>query len=42
MRLDLRYEYIDLDQPLAGRERVSAGALPRHHDICSIWEWPIP
>ncbi len=32
MRLDLRYEYIDLDQPLAGRERVSAGALPRHHD----------
>jgi hypothetical protein len=32
MRLDLRYEYVDLDQPLAGRERVSAGALPRHHD----------
>jgi len=32
MRLDLRYEYIDLDQPLAGREKVSAGALPRHHD----------
>jgi hypothetical protein len=32
MRLDLRYEYIDLDQPLAGRERVPVGALPRHHD----------
>ncbi|MDO8596227.1 MAG: hypothetical protein Q7R45_06355 [Sulfuricaulis sp.] len=32
MRLDLRYEYIDLNQPLAGRERVSVGALPRHHD----------
>ncbi|GAB4510121.1 MAG: hypothetical protein Tsb0026_11440 [Sulfuricaulis sp.] len=32
MRLDLRYEYVDLDQPLAGRERVSVGALSRHHD----------
>jgi hypothetical protein len=32
LRLDLRYEYIDLDQPLAGREKVSVGALPRHHD----------
>ena len=27
MRLDLRHEYIDLDQPLAGRERVPVGAL---------------
>ena len=31
-RLDLRYEYIDLDQPLAGRDRVAVGELARHHD----------
>lgn len=31
-RLDLRYEYIDLDQPRAGRDRISVGAVPRHHD----------
>ncbi len=32
MRADLRYEYINQDQPLAGRERISVGAVPHHHD----------
>jgi hypothetical protein len=31
-RFDLRYEYVDLDQPRSGRDRVSVGAIPRHHD----------
>jgi hypothetical protein len=31
-RFDLRYEAVDLDQPRSGRDRVSVGALPRHHD----------
>lgn len=31
-RLDLRFEYIDQAQPRAGRDKVSTGALPRHHD----------
>jgi hypothetical protein len=31
-RFDLRYEYVDLDQPRNGRDRVSVGAIPRHHD----------
>ena len=31
-RLDLRYEYIDQDQPLSGKDKVSVGAVPRHHD----------
>lgn len=30
--LDLRFEYIDQDQPRAGRERVNVGAVPSHHD----------
>ena len=31
-RADLRYEYIDQDQPRAGAKRVGVGELPRHHD----------
>lgn len=31
-RLDLRYEYVDQDQPRAGRDKVSVGDVPRHHD----------
>ena len=32
VRFDLRYEYIDLDQPRSGSDRVSVGQVPRHHD----------
>ena len=31
-RFDLRYEFIDQDQPLAGTERVSVGQIHKHHD----------
>jgi hypothetical protein len=31
-RVDLRYETIDLDQPMSGRDRVAVGQIPRHHD----------
>ncbi|QJR16013.1 transporter [Usitatibacter palustris] len=31
-RLDLRYEYVNLDQPRHGRDKVSVGQIPRHHD----------
>jgi hypothetical protein len=31
-RFDLRYEAIDLDQPRTGRDRISVGEIPRHHD----------
>lgn len=31
-RFDLRYEFIDLDQPRNGRDRVSVGQIPRDHD----------
>ena len=31
-RLDLRYEYINQDQPMAGSNKVSVGQIPRHHD----------
>src|SRR5579859_3703573 len=31
-RFDLRYEFIDQDQPRAGTEDVSVGQIPRHHD----------
>lgn len=31
-RLDLRYEFIDLDQPRAGRDRIAFGSINRHHD----------
>ncbi len=32
LRVDLRYEYIDQDQPRHGSDKVAVGALPRHHD----------
>jgi hypothetical protein len=32
VRFDLRYEFIDLDQPREGRSRISVGQVPRHHD----------
>jgi hypothetical protein len=31
-RLDLRYEYINQDQPLYGKDKVSVGQIPRHHN----------
>src|SRR5262245_13442016 len=31
-RLDLRYEYIDQDQPMNGKDKVSVGQVPRHHN----------
>ena len=31
-RFDLRYEFIDQDQPRAGTENVGVGQIPRHHD----------
>ncbi|HUP98373.1 MAG TPA: transporter [Usitatibacter sp.] len=31
-RFDVRFETIDLDQPMAGSERISVGQVPRHHD----------
>lgn len=31
-RLDLRYEYIDQGQPMAGGDRVGVGQVSRHHD----------
>jgi len=31
-RLDLRYEYINQDQPLFGKDKVSVGQVPRHHN----------
>ena len=31
-RLDLRYERIDQNQPLAGRRKVAVGEFPRDHD----------
>ena len=31
-RFDLRYEFIDQDQPRAGTENVAVGQIPRDHD----------
>src|SRR4051812_23900850 len=31
-RLDLRFEYIDLDQPRTGTHDVGVGEIPRDHD----------
>jgi hypothetical protein len=32
LRLDLRYEYINQDQPMSGSDKVGVGQIPRHHD----------
>ncbi len=32
MRFDLRYEYIDQDQPRSGSNKVGVGQIPMHHD----------
>jgi hypothetical protein len=32
LRLDLRYEYVDQDQPRHGTDRIAVGAIPAHHD----------
>src|SRR3954471_589550 len=34
-RFDLRYEYINQDQPMSGTDKVSVGQIPRHHDEVS-------
>ena len=31
-RADLRYEYINQDQPRAGSQNVGIGQIPQHHD----------
>jgi len=31
-RFDLRYEFIDQDQPRSGTDNVNVGEIPRHHD----------
>jgi hypothetical protein len=31
-RLDLRYEYVNQDQPMAGSNKVGVGEIHRHHD----------
>jgi hypothetical protein len=31
-RVDLRFEYIDQDQPRSGTDKVAVGEVPRHHD----------
>ncbi len=30
--VDLRYEYVDQDQPRTGRKQLSVGEIPHHHD----------
>ncbi|MBL8447731.1 MAG: hypothetical protein JNJ44_10010, partial [Zoogloeaceae bacterium] len=32
LRVDLRYEFLDQDQPMAGRHQVKVGEVHRHHD----------
>jgi len=32
LRADLRFEYVDQDQPQAGSRKVSVGEIPAHHD----------
>jgi len=32
IRADLRYEYINQDQPMNGKDKVSVGQIPMHHD----------
>lgn len=31
-RLDVRYEFVDQDRPMAGSDRVAVGQIHRHHD----------
>lgn len=31
-RLDVRYEFVDQDRPMAGSDRVAVGQVRRHHD----------
>src|SRR5690242_4670159 len=31
-RFDLRYEYIDQDQPMSGSKKVGVGQIRQHHD----------
>lgn len=31
-RFDLRFEYIDQDQPMAGSRKVGVGEIRQHHD----------
>jgi hypothetical protein len=31
-RFDLRYEFIDLDQPMSGDSDIGVGEIPQHHD----------
>ena len=31
-RVDLRYEFIDQDQPMSGSSRVNVGEIAQHHD----------
>ena len=32
VHFDVKYEFIDLDQPRAGRNRIAVGEIHRHHD----------
>jgi hypothetical protein len=32
MRFDLRFEYINQDQPMSGSTKVGVGQIPQHHD----------
>jgi hypothetical protein len=32
LRVDLRYEFLDQDQPRHGSERIAVGEIPGHHD----------
>ena len=32
VRLDMRYEFVRLDQPMNGSDKVAVGQIPRHHD----------
>src|SRR5574337_435149 len=32
LRVDLRYEYMDQDQPMQGSHKVGVGEVPQHHD----------
>src|SRR5690242_13918722 len=35
MRFDMRYEYINQDQPRSGSSKVGVGQIPAHHDEVS-------